>query len=723
MKGGESRIAAGCTAGVAAMLALAFWLGSWPRPAIDWPRTALGSPASERPEAYREEIVVRIDPPGQSLRAVGTLAIRTRGASSLRLDLAPGAAIEAVRLDGAPAPYLFRDGQLDVSIAPEARSPEIVLEVTYRASFRDPVPKDPAYTEDPGYGVKGVISDEGVLLLDAAGWYPALAGSSPVFRVTIETPAGMEAVTSGQRLSREATGAGSRSVWEIDHPVEGLALAAGRYLVRESSAGELPLYAYFYPESASLASSYLEAAGPYLRLYSERIGPYPFAKFAIVENFFPTGYGFPSFTLLGSTVIRLPFIVETSLGHEIGHSWWGNGVFVDMGQGNWSEGLTTYTADYLYKELASEQEATEFRRRILREYASLVPPDKDFPLAEFRERDSPATEAVGYGKSAMVFHMIRGLVGEEAFWRGLQAFYRENCFKRASWEDLAEAFGRQAGVDLRGFSRQWVVRKGAPMLLLEQVGSVQEGQAGGWRVTGTLRQREPLYDLRVPLRIRTERGSRDEVVRLGGSTASFSVTVKERPLSLEADPDADLFRRLDPLEIPTTVNSLRGSSSLVMVLPSGAPQGLRKAAEVLREAMGARHVDILAEDRLTSSAIDGKDLVFVGPPGNRSLLPELPARLQVFAGRFVVDGRSCGEAGDALFAVVPCGRKLDRTCGLLLARDPESAERIARKVPHYGGYSLLVFRDGRNELKETWEARDIRPGAELPLRHVFGAGL
>ena len=62
-------------------------------------------------------------------------------------------------------------------------------------------------------------------------------------------------------------------------------------------------------------------------------GPYPFPKFAIVENFFPTGYGFLSYTLLGGSVLKLPFIPETSLRHEIAHSWWGNGVLVDYAAG------------------------------------------------------------------------------------------------------------------------------------------------------------------------------------------------------------------------------------------------------------------------------------------------------------------------------------------------------------------------------------------------------
>ena len=58
------------------------------------------------------------------------------------------------------------------------------------------------------------------------------------------------------------------------------------------------------------------------------IGPYPYGTSRLSRISFPTGYGMPSFTLLGSSVIRLPFVPYASLGHEIARSWWGNSVFI-----------------------------------------------------------------------------------------------------------------------------------------------------------------------------------------------------------------------------------------------------------------------------------------------------------------------------------------------------------------------------------------------------------
>ena len=157
-------------------------------------------------------------------------------------------------------------------------------------------------------------------------------------------------------------------------------------------------------------------------------GPYPYSKFALVENFWETGYGMPSFTLLGEQVIRFPFILHSSYPHELLHNWWGNGVFVDFAGGNWCEGLTAYLADHLIAEQRGQ--GADHRRAILQRVTDYVTPENDFPLTRFVSRHNAVTEAVGYGKTAMAFNMLREKVGDAQFIKALQEFYRDNRFRR-----------------------------------------------------------------------------------------------------------------------------------------------------------------------------------------------------------------------------------------------------------------------------------------------------
>ena len=91
-----------------------------------------------------------------------------------------------------------------------------------------------------------------------------------------------------------------------------------------------------------------------------------------------------------------------------------------------SHRLTAYLADHLVQEQRGKGD--ESRRATLETYVDCVKAGRDFPLTEFRSRESAATEAVGYGKALMGFHMVRRELGDDAFRKILAAFYRENIY-------------------------------------------------------------------------------------------------------------------------------------------------------------------------------------------------------------------------------------------------------------------------------------------------------
>lgn len=668
-------------------------------------------PAQAAPSTRHHDLHILLQPEKGSLEGTATLTIVPDGASQLLLQLAPQVRVEGVSLAGHPAAYEWQEGRLRVSVPPAMRRNEVLMTVRYAGAFCDPVPENPVHSEDPTYGVAATIGPRGTFLAGGTGWYPELPGSRATFRLRLEAPAGTEGVTSGRRIERGAQDGRSYSVWETASPQAGLTLAAGSYRIREEQAGNIPLYTYFYPETQDLADTYLKAAKGYLELYVGLFGPYPFEKFAVVENFFPTGYGFPSWTLLGSSVVRLPFIVETSLGHEIAHSWWGNGVRNDYARGNWSEGLTTYVADQLYKERIGSEEGREYRLKLLRDYSSLVPPEKDFALRTFAGRRSAAEQAVGYGKAAMVFHMARRRIGDQAFWEGLRAVARERMGQEASWVDFADRLGQAAGEDLKGFLHQWVDQPGAPVLRLTGVTTERAGE--NWRVNGTLVQEGQVYDLRVPLRLETGSGRVETVLDVQSRKTPFSLETPERPRRLSVDPEVDLFRRLDPAEIPPTVNAIRGSTALTVVTADGLSPDLLAASRLLLAALRQDGATVRREEETTPGDLPGRDVLFVGIPRRAGLLPLLPEDLQLANDGFTLKGKRFTGPGAVLFAALPHPADPSRAAALFLPFSAGSAEQAARKIPHYGKYSYLAFENGTNRVKGTW------PAVASPVIHEF----
>ena len=161
-------------------------------------------------------------------------------------------------------------------------------------------------------------------------------------------------------------------------------------------------------------------------------------------------------------MLRLPFILHSALPHEILHNWWGNGVWVDARQGNWSEGLTAYLADHLIQE--AQGGGAEYRRKLLERYTSFAADGRDLALRDFRSRHSDATQAVGYGKALMLFHMLRRQIGDAAFVAGLQTLWQRHRFSAAGFDEVAAALQSTAAGD--ALDPRWRDTPGAPQLVI-----------------------------------------------------------------------------------------------------------------------------------------------------------------------------------------------------------------------------------------------------------------
>jgi len=643
-----------------------------------------------------QRLSIHLEPATHRLSAKTTITLANNRAERPDLFLlTPRARIESVAADDRPLAFDFTDGQLRVPGAGEWSA----LSIRYTVVFDDPVPNDTVGIEDPSYGVRATIMPEGVYLSASSGWYPHAIDTPQRFTITITGPSNLTGVTSGRLANITRTEAETVTTWQTVMQPSAMPLAAGYYQLQRDSLGEIQLLAFFSERNAPLAAGYLESVREYLSLYQELFGPYPYEKFAVVENFYPTGYGLPGWTLLGSSVVRLPFIRTTSLPHEIAHAWWGNAIKVDYASGNWAEGLATYVADYYLKERDDPREALEYRRKVLRDYASLAAEEDRLPLSAFRSRASRRDQAVGYGKAAMVFHMLRDMIGDEAFWKGLQGIARDGLGKKYGWADLQRHFGAVSDVDLDAFFVQWVERPGAPYLSLADVDVVNTGSV--WQVSGNISQDGPVYQLAVPLQLVTEGLVYEQVAGLSGKQECFAFTVAEQPVSLAADHDSRLFRRLDPAELPATVNDLRASKSPLVVVASGSERLIDASRNLLR-GLQWHQSEIINEEMYLASSSPGRDILFLGWPRSQTLQPDLPLEVTESEQEFAVSGKLSDDNGDVLFMVGKMA-KADQVVAYFLPGSVAAAKDTARRIPHYGRYSYLVFRDGQNQVKATWE--------------------
>jgi len=554
----------------------------------------------------------------------------------------------------------------------------------------------------------GIVSNDGVYLAGTGYWYPYLSGDLVEYELAAALPDGWHAIAAGNGTSRDSGGVAR---WESHGAVDEITVAGGPLTMYREAAGAVEALVYLRQKDDALAAKYLQATAQYVEMYRALIGPYPYGKFALVENFWETGYGMPSYTLLGSQVIRLPFILSSSYPHEILHNWWGNSVFVDYSSGNWCEGLTAYMADYLISEQRGR--AHEYRRDTLQKYRSYVRDGRDFPLSEFRSRHSAATEAVGYGKMLMVYHMLRQKVGDEGFRKWAARFYREQKGRQASFADVRASFAAVAGEDLERFFADHVSRAGAARLAVSAQAAADP--TGGWSVTGTLSQTQggaPLY-LEVPVAVQTAGAPVLATVRMDGANATFAAHADAQPLALHVDPWFDTFRLLDPREVPPSLGQVFGEPQPLAVLPAGAPAAELAAWRALVEGWrsDSHRPEVRTDAEVTRLPAD-RAVWLLGRGNALGRALDASPEWTLAAGELVVGRERLPLAAHSAVVVRRNPGDLEKAVAWVFADDPAALPALGRKLPHYGKYSYLGFAgaEATNVLKGQWE------GGDSPLR-------
>ena len=641
------------------------------------------SPVVDSPVRY--DISVHIDPVERTLRGRSVITANTR--EELTLVIGRRFEVLKARVDDEQIGSSATVGAMRAWRIPGEEKLPRRIEIEWRGELS---PLDTSLDHRQTLGQNQPVSGEsGTFLPDSSGWYPYLAGELASYDLSMELPSGQRGLVAGRLMEESESPQGYRARFEFPAPTGGIDLMAGPYIIETRtirSAGGKPivLRTYFHREVADLAGEYLDSVKGYIDLYESWIGAYPFTEFSIVSSPTPTGFGMPTLTYLGLEVLRLPFIRATSLGHEVLHNWWGNGVYPDYAKGNWSEGLTTFMADYAYKERENDAAAREMRQGWLRDFAALSP-SQYAPLTSFTSRTHGASQIVGYNKAAMVFLMLRDLLGREIFDRALQTFWREQRFRVASWEDLQRAFETASGRNLHVFFDQWLTRPGAPSVRLTEAVRVK-AEEGSHRVSVTLEQPEPAYRLSVPIAIRTQQGEEIHAVDLANTRQVFSVETGAPALEVILDPDLRLFRHLMPQEAtPILRQVMVNKTTVTVLLPESGPA--RDAADALATKLQHRAPKLTpVTDNIPATptlVIGLQDQVDAWLARNELRRPE------------AMKGKGSAQAWTTRLSD-------GTTLAVVSARDIESLTALIRPLPHYGRQSYVVFEGTKAVSRGTW---------------------
>ncbi len=469
-------------------------------------------------------------------------------------------AVPAARADAQPAArdggglhdvaYLHAAGRLHVPVA-AAAADTLRIEVRY-----DGTPDDALVIRDNVHGTRTAFADNWPNR--ARFWFPSVDHPSDKASVTfaVRAPDGWTVLSNGPRADGLApTVPPVDGVWrfEATQPIPTYTMVIGAGPLVETVIDEcadggtgtcVPARLYtFAPDSAKAWPSF-RRAGEMLEYYSRLIGAYPYAKLDHVQS--ATRFG--GMENVGAIFYSEQALaqgadIEVTVAHEIAHQWFGDGVTERSWQHLWlSEGFATYFAGLYFEEADG---ADAFRALVAQDRAAyLESGDAALPLVDTTATLLPDLFALlnrnSYQKGALVLHMLRGMLGDDAFFNGIRRYYDAHRYGTALSVDLQRAFEQAGGRSLDTFFDQWVYSPGHPVLRLARA---HDAAAGELIVTITQVQSPawPVFRFDTELLLETG-GDRQRVpVHVTERTTTVRVPAARAPDRIILDPDGWLL--------------------------------------------------------------------------------------------------------------------------------------------------------------------------------------
>ncbi|NUL81708.1 MAG: hypothetical protein HUU60_03175 [Armatimonadetes bacterium] len=373
-------------------------------------------------------------------------------------------------------------------------------------------------------------------------WWPNKDDNTDkaTFSFAVTAPQELTVAANGRSMGVENLSGNRRKfLWRTDYPMVPYLLAFGATVYNTWSrpfnhaGGQMPVDFYIVPQSDSTGNRQAwELCLPMLTTFGQLYGEYPFIeeKYGIYQ--FSFGGGMEHQTMTGQGGWG-----ESLTAHELAHQWWGDMITCATWHDIWlNEGFATYS-EALWLEnkpgssgLAALKSAMNSRRpqnvggTVYRYDISTV--------------NSIFSSTYSYRKGGWALHMLRGVLGDEMFYRSLEAYRKQFQYQSVTTDQFKDVVEETVGQDLDYFFNQWIYGGGAPAYEWGAANTLINGRRF---LLVRIRQTQTSYPLfKMPIDFRATVSGAQQRWRLWNDAAvqHYVIPVAASASSAQFDPDA-----------------------------------------------------------------------------------------------------------------------------------------------------------------------------------------
>jgi aminopeptidase N len=531
--------------------------------------------------ATNYDVEAILHPENQSIQAeVKVDFVASQVSRTLVVELHPDLAISSVKTATGQSLTFGRDNNSPLLVSVgllAAATPGKAITLTF--DYDGPIS---SMEDSPTPGVRfGSVDKTSAYLLLPARWFPLTDFPSNRFTGTFKLIVpDTFAVTGTGKADPPSTIPGMPGInktggqisytFHCDTPAPVGSFVAGALQLTAAPVEGYQLSVYTPPAQAASAKAYAQATARIMDFYAESFGPLPDSSgltIAQMPDGSLEGYSAPGLLLVSARAWSTAKPNEGLLAELAAGQWWGDRVLPASPTDVWvTDGLARY-AQAMY---AEQSDGVAGLHNALQDFAvGALMYEGITPVAQVQSLGAYSDQyrSIVEDKGAMVFHMLRTQLGDDAFGALLHDFYQRYAGKTASiddFEQLANSHVSQQAqandVNLVSFFSQWLNSTGVPEFSVDYI---IYRTPKGFDVIGKIKQDLDTFRMPVDVRVETEGNPVTKETLATGTSSSFVVETfgRPKPNGVSVDPDNNLLKSSPHLRVLSLVARGEGLAS------------------------------------------------------------------------------------------------------------------------------------------------------------------